>query len=170
MGYPIGQARAPAHRAQVRRTSPAGWVLVPVNLSNVMDTTSGRVHLVGKVPFTMRPTILFFLLALITAVPLRAVDLPTAPAAADAQVVVHITDLDDAMLAKLAVQVGKDRRTTLEYSCVWSGVVVLKFSDVSVTERADAITMARRLLGEAGIEQGVEFLHVTVEAKGPGKC
>lgn len=53
---------------------------------------------------------------------------------------------------------------------MWSGVVVLKFSDVPVTERADAITMARRLLGEAGIEQGVEFLHVTVEAKGPGKC
>lgn len=118
----------------------------------------------------MRPILLFLLLALSTAVPLRAVDLPIAPAAADAQVVVHITDLDDAELAKLAVQVGKERSTTLEYSCVWSGVVVLKFSDVAVTERADAITMARRLLSAAGIEQGVEILHVTVEAKGPGKC
>jgi hypothetical protein len=95
---------------------------------------------------------------------------PVAAVAADAQVVVHITDLDDAQLARLATQVSKDRNTTLEYSCVWSGVVVLKFSDVPVTERADVITMARRLLGEAGIEQGVEFLHVTVEAKGPGKC
>lgn len=95
---------------------------------------------------------------------------PVAAVAADAQVVVHITDLDDAQLARLATQVSKDRNTTLEYSCVWSGVVVLKFSDVPVTERADAITMARRLLGEAGIEQGVEFLHVTVETKGPGKC
>jgi hypothetical protein len=145
-------------------------VLVSPNLSNVMDTISGRVHLVGKAPFTMRPTILFLLLALITTLPLRAVDLSNAPAAADAQVVVHITDLDDAQLARLATQVSKDRNTTLEYSCVWSGVVVLKFSDVPVTERADAITMVRRLLGEAGIEQGVEFLHVTVEAKGPGKC
>jgi hypothetical protein len=118
----------------------------------------------------MRSTMLFLLFALVTVLPSRATDLYTAPAAADAQVVVHITDLDDSMLARLATQVGKDRSTTLEYSCVWSGVVVLKFSDVSVTERADAITMARRLLGEAGIEQGVEFLHVTVEAKGPGKC
>ncbi|MBL7947191.1 MAG: hypothetical protein JNN32_14095 [Flavobacteriales bacterium] len=116
----------------------------------------------------MRANMLLLLLALFTALPLCATG--SANGVADAQVVIHITDLEDAMLARLATQVSKDRNTTLEYSCVWSGVVVLKFSDVPVTERADAITMVRRLLGEAGIEQGVEFLHVTVEGKGPGKC
>lgn len=119
----------------------------------------------------MRSLFLLFLIAIMpVAMAHRHHPMVEASAAADVQVVVHITDLNDSMLARLATQVGKDRSTTLEYSCVWSGVVVLKFSDVPVTERADAITMARRLLGEAGIEQGVEFLHVTVEAKGPGKC
>lgn len=39
---------------------------------------------------------------------------PVAAGAADAQVVVHINDLDDAMLARLATQVSKDRNATLE--------------------------------------------------------
>jgi hypothetical protein len=39
-----------------------------------------------------------------------------------------------------------------------------------VSERADAVTMTRRLLARVGIEQGVEFLHIKMEAQGPGKC
>jgi hypothetical protein len=53
---------------------------------------------------------------------------------------------------------------------VSSGVVVLRFTDAPVNERADVITMVRRQLTAAGIEQGVEFLHIHIEAKGPGKC
>lgn len=99
--------------------------------------------------------------------------LPPVPAPAasyDAMVVVSIAGLNDATLAKLSAHMGTEKNASIEYSCAWSGVVVLKFSDIAVNERADVITMARRELSAAGIERGVEFLHVYAEARGVGKC
>jgi hypothetical protein len=82
----------------------------------------------------------------------------------------HIEGFDEAALARLAKEVGRNPDTGIEYSCTWSGVLVLHFTEAPVAERADAVTMTRRLLAKAGIEQGIEFLHITVEAQGPGKC
>lgn len=101
---------------------------------------------------------------------LLAMTLPSRILAADAgydvQVVVAVKGLDDEALARLA----KEPSVSIEYSCVWSGVVVLKYLGVPSGDRADAITMARRSFASAGIDQGVEVLHVHVEATGPGKC
>ncbi|MBX2980357.1 MAG: hypothetical protein KF905_13760 [Flavobacteriales bacterium] len=93
-----------------------------------------------------------------------------AAAASDAMVVLSITGLDDAAVARLAKEVGRSTSATLEYSCTWSGVVVLKLANINVSERADVMTMVRRLLTSAGIERGVEFVHVHIEARGVGKC
>ena len=103
--------------------------------------------------------------------PLHTVQANEVPAASfDAMVVLAIADLDDAALAKLRTEIGRSKQAYLEYSCTWSGVVVIKYSDTSVGERADIITMARRQLTAAGIDRGVEFVHVHVEGKGVGKC
>ncbi len=88
----------------------------------------------------------------------------------EATVVVHIDELDDAMLARLAKVVGKEKSVSIEYSCVASGIVVLKFAESTVSERADVISLAGRQLGAAGIEHGVEYLHVHAEPRGPGRC
>ncbi|HRD53039.1 MAG TPA: hypothetical protein PKY96_10375 [Flavobacteriales bacterium] len=91
-------------------------------------------------------------------------------AAYDVQVVLVVKGLDDAGLARLAKEVGKETSVTLEYSCASSGVLVLKYAGVASGERADAITMVRRTLSSAGLEKGMEVLHVFAEATGPGKC
>ncbi len=114
-------------------------------------------------------------LAFVTALvlPFQSTAAPTlyqATVTSEVSVVLHIKDLDDAALARLARQIGRDKNANIEYSCVASGVVVLRFVEAPVNERADVITMVRRQLTAAGIEQGVEFLHVHMEAKGPGKC
>lgn len=111
---------------------------------------------------------LLFLAMLMPAQALRANTAETA--SFDAMVVLSIADLDDATLTKLSAEVAKNKNTYMEYSCAWSGVVVIKFGDISVGERSDVITLARRLLSDAGIERGVEVLHVHVEARGEGKC
>ena len=117
----------------------------------------------------MKHIIALLLFSLI--LPVQTLHAHEAPAATfDAMVVLTIADLDDATLAKLSAEIGKAKNATLEYSCTWSGVVVLKFSDISVGERADVITLVRRQLSAAGIERGVEFVHVHVEARGVGKC
>lgn len=112
-------------------------------------------------------TILLFSMFL----PMASLHAHVAPAASfDAMVVLAITDLDDAALAKLSAEIGRSKQAYMEYSCTWSGVVVIKYSDISTGERADVMTMARRSLSAAGLERGVEFLHVHIEGRGVGKC
>lgn len=88
----------------------------------------------------------------------------------EAMVVMLVHDLDDAQLARLATHVGRQKSLAIEYSCTWSGVVVMKFAEVSVADRADMVLMARRQLSEAGLTNRVDFLHIHVEAGGTGKC
>jgi len=117
---------------------------------------------------SMRAATLLLLFTLLSAVPVHAT--PSVPVASTVQVVLHIDGFSDDVFARLAKEVGRERTTAIEYSCTWSGVVVLQFTEAPVTERADAVTMTRRLLARVGIEQGIEFLHITMEAQGPGKC
>lgn len=114
-------------------------------------------------------TLLNFLL-LFAMIPSAIASPPATPITYEAQVVVHIDDLDDAAMGRLSAVVGREKNVNIEYSCVWSGVVVLKFAESPVNERADVISLARRLLSSAEIEKGVEYLHVFAEARGPGRC
>ena len=88
----------------------------------------------------------------------------------DVLVVLKIDGLDDTMLAKLSAQVAKERNYILEYSCVSADIVVLRMNDIVATERGDAVTVARRLLMEAGITRNVEFLDVHLEPRGTNEC
>lgn len=117
----------------------------------------------------MRNILLLSLFAILLFPGVTRASHPTA-AASDAMVVLSITGLDDAAVARLAKEVGRSTGTTLEYSCTWSGVVVLKLANVNVSERADVMTLVRRLLTSAGMERGVEFVHVHIEERGVGKC
>jgi hypothetical protein len=116
----------------------------------------------------MRYLILFFFALFL--IPANAAPGCGAPPAFDAMVILKIQDLDDAMMAKLSAEIGKQRNVTIEYSCTWSDVVVLKMNEISVGERADVITLARRYLTNAGISRGIEYVHVHVQGSGMNKC
>lgn len=116
----------------------------------------------------MRALAFFLFALLLTPVFSAPAALPVANS--DVLVVLKIDGLTDPMLSKLVQQIGKQQNYSLEYSCVWSDVVVLRMSDVLAAERGDAITITRRFLSTAGIDKGVEFLHVHMEAQGMNKC
>lgn len=88
----------------------------------------------------------------------------------DVQVVLRVDGFDQEAYTRLSGVVGRSPAVTMEYACTWTGVLVLKFTDVAVADRADAMTYTRRLLQSAGIEKGIEFLHVHAEPRGAGKC
>jgi len=116
-----------------------------------------------------RFTVVLFLLALFSPTPLAA-RAPDAAGGYDVLVVAHVDGLTDEAMARLSKAVLKERGVSIEYSCVWSGIVVLKYNDASASEKADLITMARRTLDAAAITGQVEFLHTHAEPTGPGKC
>lgn len=109
-------------------------------------------------------------LALVFVFPLCGRAAPLAATPYDAMAVVHVDGLTDAQLAALAEHIGTERNITIEYACVWAGIVVLHFTDTNASERADVVTIVLRHLHEAGIEKGVEVQYVHVRATGPGKC
>ncbi len=89
----------------------------------------------------------------------------------DALVAVHVDGLTDPMVARLGKHVAGQANISIEYTCTWSGIMVIRFTDITAGDRADVITYARRILAEAGIERGVEFLHVHTSSGGnTGKC
>ena len=120
----------------------------------------------------MRTNGLFLLFALFSnGMVLAGPPLASPPAMSTVQVVLHIDGFNDALYGRLSAEVGRDHSIGIEYSCTWSGVVVIQFNEAPVSERGDVVTMTQNLLARAGIEKGVEFLHITLEAQqGSGKC
>lgn len=91
--------------------------------------------------------------------------------ASDALVALHVEGLTDPMVARLNKHLAGDPTISIEYTCTWSGIMVIRFTDIAAGDRADVITFARRILAEGGIERGVEFLHVhSASGGGTGKC
>ncbi len=90
--------------------------------------------------------------------------------AQDVQVVLRIPAFDQGGQDRLTREAARNASVAIEYACLWSGVVVLKYTEVAIADRADAITFTRRLLEAAGIRQTPEFLHVHLEPRGGGKC
>lgn len=144
-----------------------GPALRTEDLSFIMDLVRGPVPTYRKRPTAMRTQLFAFLLLLL---PLVSNAAPPVSGGYEAMAVVHIEGMNDAMLASLAKHVGQERTMTLEYSCVWSGVVVLRFADTSAAEKADVVTLVLRHLHEAGITKGVEVQYVQVRATSGGKC
>lgn len=114
----------------------------------------------------MRTLLIFFFATILTS----TMATPCIATNSDVLVVMRIDGLNDEMVAKLSAQIGKQRNYTLEYSCVSADIVVLRMNDVVASERGDAVTLVRRLLSAAGIEKGVEFLHLHLEPRGVNKC
>lgn len=137
-----------------------------------MDARSAVPDLrLNKHPSPMRGTFLILLVALLNHAAVMALPPAVVPATSTVQVVLHIDGFNDALYGRLSTEVGKDHSIGIEYSCTWSGVVVLQFNEAPVSERGDAVTMTQNLLARVGIEKGVEFLRITVEERsGSGKC
>ncbi|MBK8500581.1 MAG: hypothetical protein IPL52_17610 [Flavobacteriales bacterium] len=114
--------------------------------------------------------LLFSLLILALLVPKASAQDDSPGAITDALVTVHIDGLDDAGWAGISARIGRETDVNLEYGCVRSGIVVLHFSALRTSDKADVIAVVKRLLHEAGIKGAVEFLDVHVEEKAGNKC
>lgn len=111
------------------------------------------------------------LLAALLFLPLTSVaQVDAPPSTVDAFVTVRIEGLDPSGMERLNAQVAKDRAVNIEYHCLRSGVVVLHMAPVQASERADVITLVRRLLGEAGIAGKTDFLDVHIGSVNANKC
>ena len=88
----------------------------------------------------------------------------------DGLVTVRVEGFDDAGLARIAARIAKEQQVSLEYTCLRSGIVVLHFQALQVSERADVITVVKRLFQQAGITGAIDFLDIHLERSALNKC
>lgn len=138
-------------------------------LSVVMFAHAVRAQLSEKTCPMFRSLLLTLLL--LTLLSNRAVAQEDVPGAqVEALVTLRLEGTTDQMLSTLRTQVGKEPGTTLEYTCVRSGIVILYMRSLSVTEKADVLAVVKRILREAGIRAAIDFLDVHVELAAGNKC
>ena len=138
-------------------------------LSVVMVAHAGGAQLSEKTRIMIRSLLLTFLL--LTILSNHATAQEEVPGAqVEALVTLRVEGTTDQMRSAVRTQVGKEPGTTLEYTCVRSGVVILYLRSLSVTEKADVLAVVKRILREAGIRATIDFLDVHVELAAGNKC
>lgn len=88
----------------------------------------------------------------------------------EAIVTIHVSDLSAEGWNAVSVRIGKEPGANIEYSCARAGILVLRMQHLAVTEKVDVMTIAQRLLREAGVKGEVEFLNVFMSQQDWGEC
>ncbi|MBK6754179.1 MAG: hypothetical protein IPG69_11455 [Flavobacteriales bacterium] len=88
----------------------------------------------------------------------------------NAMVTVQISDLDAALWPKVNARIAREQNMNVEYSCLTTGIIVLRMRNIKVAERSDVIILVKRILREAGVKGTIEFLNVHVEEGDGNKC
>ncbi|MBP7408769.1 MAG: hypothetical protein KA941_08430 [Flavobacteriales bacterium] len=88
----------------------------------------------------------------------------------NAMVTVQISDLDAALWPKINARIAQEQNMNVEYSCLTTGIIVLRMRNIKVAERSDVIILVKRILREAGVKGTIEFLNVHVEEGDGNKC
>lgn len=88
----------------------------------------------------------------------------------NAMVTVRISDLDEALWPKVNARVAREPNMNVEYSCITTGIIVLRMRGIRAVEKADVIILVNRILREAGVKGTIEFLDVNVEEGDGNKC
>lgn len=92
------------------------------------------------------------------------------PTVSEGLVTVRVNGLDNVGMTAISARISKEQQVNIEYSCVRSGIVVVRLQAMQVTEKADVITVVKRLFQQAGITGAIDFLDIHVERSAVNKC
>lgn len=90
--------------------------------------------------------------------------------ALNAMVTVRIKGMDESLWTRVNARVAKELNMNVEYSCITTGIIVLRMQNVTATEKSDVMTIVKRVLHEAGVKGKVEFLDVQVQPAPGSRC
>ncbi|HRH70332.1 MAG TPA: hypothetical protein PLB89_12570 [Flavobacteriales bacterium] len=88
----------------------------------------------------------------------------------NAIVTVQVSGMDEALWTKISARVAKEPHANVEYSCTTTGIIVVRLQKLNVTEKADVMTIVKRMLHEAGVKGQIDFLDVHVAPGVGDRC
>ena len=87
----------------------------------------------------------------------------------NALVTVQVSDLE-ALWPKVSARITKEPGMNVEYSCMTTGILVLRMQGLTVAEKSDVMAIVKRIMREAGVKGAIEFLDVHVEPGDGNRC
>ena len=105
------------------------------------------------------------LLIFVSAVFLSAAN-PNQDAKYDSIVVVKIHDITGDQYLAISEAVAKETDATLEYTCLWSGMVVIKINNTSFSSKGDVYAYVSRMINRGTEVKKLELIHVHTETSG----
>ena len=89
----------------------------------------------------------------------------------DSIVVLKVQGLTANQYQNVSKALDSNANTIVEYVCSWSGVMVVKLLNSTISSKGDAQMYIRTRIGKASPGSSVQFLHVYVEqSSGSTKC
>ncbi|MEO8589402.1 MAG: hypothetical protein ABI432_08550 [Flavobacteriales bacterium] len=88
----------------------------------------------------------------------------------NAMVTVRVSGMDEALWSKVNARVMKEPNANVEYSCIATGIIVLRMRNLAITEKSDVMALVRRILTEAGVKGQIDYLDVHVEPGDGNRC
>lgn len=102
---------------------------------------------------------------LVSAVFLSAAN-PNQDAKYDSIVVVKVHDITGDQYLAISEAVVKETDVTLEYTCLWSGLVVIKINNTSFSSKGDVYAYVSRMINQSTDVKKLELIHVHTETSG----
>lgn len=88
----------------------------------------------------------------------------------NAIVTLRVGSLSGSVWTKVAARISKEDQVDVEYSCIATGIIVMRLQHVAASEKADIMAVVKRLLHEGGVKGNIEFLDVHVFPEGADRC
>ena len=88
----------------------------------------------------------------------------------DSIIVTKITDITGDQYDDIEYAVTRIDELNIEYTCMWSGVMVLKLNKSPLSENGDIQMYVKSVLNEATDLRKLEILHVYTGLSGVAKC
>jgi hypothetical protein len=89
----------------------------------------------------------------------------------DSIIVVQISDITPMMYSEIEAAVLPNDKLNIDYSCLWSGVLILKLFDSPLYDRGDIHMFAKSIFSKVPTLGKVEILHIyTGLAGSSAKC
>lgn len=88
----------------------------------------------------------------------------------DSIIVTKITDITGAQYDDIEYAINRIDELNIEYTCMWSGVMVLKLNKSSLSENGDIQMYIKSVLNQAATLKKMEIMHVHTGLSGVAKC
>jgi hypothetical protein len=110
------------------------------------------------------------ILALLFASPFMALAQTDPGTTVNAMVTVRIGALSESAWPKVTERISREANVSVEYSCLTTGILVLRLQHITVSDKADVMALVKRLLHEGGVKGTIEFLDVQVFHESTNRC